>query len=92
MAQAMFIDLRGKKKTSALIMVKKNALMQGWTAVYVPKAGLDSEYPELKQEKGELFTIPDGFTTAPLVDSEGNEITTKPDENGEVAVLQQLVY
>ena len=87
MAQAMFIDLRGKSKKSALIMVKRNALEYQMHPVYVPVSGLDAVAPDLKKEKGQLFEIPDGFTFAPLVSSEGEVLTAK---NGEE--LHQLVY
>jgi len=89
MAHASFHSFRGSK--SALILVRKNAFTFQASPVYVPKAAVIAVLGE-SPEKGDVLEIPDGFTLVPMVDEDGNERTTNPNEDGEVFTLMTLQY
>ena len=79
MAIAKFHSLRGEK--SALILVKANQFVFGFSPVYVPRAAVEG------MSEGQEFTIPDGYHLVPMVDSDGVVRTTKEGEP-----LHQLAY
>lgn len=88
MAIAKFHSLRGEK--SALILVKANQFVFGWTPVYVPRGPfVDSEGNVLEKfsKEDHTFEIPDGFKLVPIVDENG-EIRTTSDG----VELKQLAY
>lgn len=75
MAIARFHSLRGEK--SALIGVKANAFVFGWSHVYVPKVAI----PNVDTiTKGTEFFIPDGFKLVDMINPDGNIATTKEGE------------
>ena len=73
MAIARFHSFRGEK--SALIGVKANAFVFGWSHCYVPKGAVPANIKE-----SEEFQIPDGFKLVDMVNSDGNIATTKDGE------------
>jgi hypothetical protein len=81
MAVAKFHSLRGEK--SALILVKRNALMFASVPCYVPRTGLPKGIKE-----GAEFTIEDGYVLVDIVDFETNEVRTTTDGTP----LKQLSY
>ena len=81
MATAKFHSLRGEK--SALILVKRNALMFSSVPVYVPRTGLPKGIKE-----GEEFPIEDGYVLIDIVDHETGEVRTTNDGTP----LKQLSY
>ena len=88
MAIAKFHSPRGEK--SALILVKANQFIFGWTPVYVPRAPFeDSEGNILEKysQEDHTFQIPDGFKLVPIVDENGEVRTTK-----DGVELKQLAY
>lgn len=90
MSIATFHSLRGEKKTSALLLVKRNPLQFSSDPVYVPLAGAIhfAGKPLTDADKGFSFEIPDGYTLEDIVDSVTGEIRTAKDGN----TLKQLVY
>jgi hypothetical protein len=90
MALASFHSIRGEKKTSALLLVKKNALSFSSDPVYVPLAGAAHFAGKAltDKDKGFSFEIPDGYTLEDIVDSVTGEIRTAKDGSP----LKQLVY
>jgi hypothetical protein len=90
MALATFHSLRGEKKTSALLMVKRNPLQFSSDPVYVPLAGAEHFAGKKLTDADESFSfeIPDGYTLEDIVDSVTGEIRTTKDGNA----LKQLVY
>lgn len=94
MAIARFHSIRGEKKTSCLLMVKKNALQFSSDPVYVPLAGAEhfAGQPLTDASNGFTFEIPDGYTLEDIVNEDGTVRTTKPDAHGVVVNLKQLVY
>ena len=90
MALATFHSIRGEKKTSALLLVKKNPLQFSSDPVYVPLVGATHFAGKLltDKDKGFAFEIPDGYTLEDIVDSVTGEIRTAKDGSA----LKQLVY
>lgn len=90
MALATFHSLRGEKKTSALLLVKKNTLQFSSDPVYVPLVGAIhfAGKPLTDKDNGFSFEIPDGYTLEDIVDSVTGEIRTAKDGSP----LKQLVY
>lgn len=90
MALATFHSLRGEKKTSALLLVKKNPLQFSSDPVYAPLVGAIhfAGKPLTDADKGFSFEIPDGYTLEDIVDSVTGEIRTAKDGSP----LKQLVY
>lgn len=90
MALATFHSIRGDKKTSALLLVKKNVLSFSSDPVYVPLAGAAhfAGKPLTDDDKGFAFEIPDGYTLENIVDSVTGETRTANDGSP----LKQLVY
>jgi hypothetical protein len=91
MALATFHSIRGAKKTSSLIMVKKNALAFSSSPVYVPLAGAIhfAGKPLTDADKGFAFEIPDGYTLEDIIDDVTGEPRTTADGLNN---LKQLVY
>jgi hypothetical protein len=73
MAIAKFHSFRGEK--SALILVKKNAFVFGWSCAYVPRVALPSDIVE-----GTEFAIPDGYTLVDMIGEDGTVRVTKDGE------------
>jgi hypothetical protein len=90
-AIATFHSLRGAKKTSVLLLIKRNPLQFSSDPVYVPLAGaIHFAGKSLTDEdKGFTFEIPDGYTLEDIVDSVTGEVRTTADGS---ANLKQLVY
>jgi hypothetical protein len=90
MALATFHSIRGEKKTSCLIMVKKSPLEFSGTPAYVPLAGAEHFAGKklTDADEGTSFEIPDGYTLENIVDNETGEIRTAKDGQP----LKQLVY
>ena len=90
MALATFHSIRGEKKTSALLLIKKNVLQFSSDPVYVPLAGAIhfAGKPLTDADNGFTFEIPEGYTLEDIVDSVTGEIRTAKDGNA----LKQLVY
>lgn len=91
MALATFHSLRGAKKSSALLLVKKNALQFSSDPVYVPLSGAIHFAGKAltDADKGFSFEIPDGYSLEDIVDSVTGEIRKTADG---VNNLKQLVY
>lgn len=88
MAIAKFHSLRGEK--SALILVKANQFVFGWTPVYVPRGPFTNEAGEVLEvytKENHTFSIPDGYTLVPIVDENGEVRTTTDGQE-----LRQLAY
>jgi hypothetical protein len=87
---ATFHSLRGDKKTSVLLLVKRNALQFSSDPVYVPLVGANHfAGKELTDsDKGLSFEIPDGYVLEDIVDSVTGEARTAKDGSP----LKQLVY
>ena len=62
MAIAIFHSIRGEKKTTALVLVKRNAFVFTSDPAYIPANALPKE---IKQ--GESFEIPDGYQLVDFV-------------------------
>ena len=75
MAIARFHSKRGTK--SALIGVKANAFVFGWTHVYVP---LNAVPNHETITEGTEFNIPDGYKLVDMINPDGNIATTKEGE------------
>ena len=90
MSLATFHSIRGEKKTSALLLVKKNVLSFSSDPVYVPLAGAEhfAGRKLTDDDKGFAFEIPDGYTLEDIVDSVTGETRTANDGSP----LKQLVY
>ena len=90
MALATFHSIRGEKRTSALLLVKKNVLQFSSDPVYVPLIGAIhfAGKPLTDEDKGFSFEIPEGYTLEDIVDSVTGEIRTAKDGSA----LKQLVY
>ncbi len=90
MALATFHSLRGEKKQSALILVKKNPLQYSSDPAYVPLAGVEHFAGKkiTDADKGLSFEIPDGYILEDIVDNETGEIRKANDGSH----LKQLVY
>ena len=94
-AVAIFNKVAGKKGKMCLILVKPNLLVTSATPVYVPIAGVlhfagVEEIEELT--KGDSFAIPGGYKLVNVVDEKGEQIFTKPDDDGVTHPLKQLAY
>lgn len=90
MALATFHSVRGEKKTSCLLMVKKSPLSFSSDPVYVPLVGAShfAGKPLTDKDKGFAFEIPDGYTLEDILNEDGTARTTKDGS----ANLKQLVY
>lgn len=90
MALATFNSIRGKKGTSALLLIKVNPLSYASAPAYVPLAGAEHFAGKklTAEDKGFSFEIPDGYTLEDIVDSETGETRTTDDG----VHLKQLVY
>jgi len=73
MAIAKFHSFRGEK--SALILVKANAFVFGWSCAYVPRTALRADIQE-----GDEITIPDGYRLVDMIGEDGAVRTTKDGE------------
>ena len=62
MAIAIFHSIRGEKKTTALILVKRNKFVFSSEAAYCPANALPEGI-----KPGESFEIPDGYTLVDFV-------------------------
>lgn len=90
MAFATFHSIRGEKKTSCLLMVKRNALQFSSDPVYVPLVGAEHFAGQKLTDvnKGLAFEIPDGYTLEDIINEDGTARTTADGS----ANLKQLVY
>ena len=79
MAIAKYHSDRGEK--SALILVKANQFVFGWSPVYVPRAAVQG------MSEGQEFFIPDGYKLVPILGEDGTPRVTKDGE-----LLHQLAY
>ena len=91
MAFATFNSIRGEKKTSCLLMVKRNALQFSSDPVYVPLVGAEHFAGKklTDADKGFSFEIPDGYELEDIIDQETGEVRTTKDG---LSNLKQLVY
>jgi hypothetical protein len=83
MAKALLVKFTEK---SACCMVPPNKFAFSRKPVYLDKDAFEGI------ELGTEVEIPDGYTFIPMLDKDKNPRTTKPDENGEVHILQTLTW
>lgn len=90
MALATFYSLKGEKKESALLLVKKNPLQYSADPVYVPLNGANHfAGKELTDaDKYFSFEIPEGYTLENIIDVK----TGEPYRALDGSLLKQLVY